>query len=139
MSINAYQKTQRSAMSPTEIEQTVFRQITGRLIRAKDGSDPIARAHAINDNGALWRALLTDLVNTENKLPDDVKAGLVSLALWVGRYSALVLRGEKPIDALIEVNEQIIGGLGAQLATGQSTPAPAPAAPSPVGGTSVTL
>ena len=137
MSINAYQKTLRTAMSPSQAELTVFRQVTGRLIQAKTISDPIAFANAINDNDKLWRIILTDLVNPDNKLPDDVKAGLISLAMWVERHSGKVLRQEAAIDVLIEVNEQIIDGLRMQV-EGRAAAQP-PAERGPGVGASVTL
>lgn len=137
MSINAYQKTLRTAMSPSQAELTVFRQVTGRLITAKTATDPIAFASAINDNDKLWRILLTDLVNPDNKLPDEVKGGLISLALWVERHSGKVLRQEGAIDALIEVNEQIIEGLRMQVE--RRPTAPPPEEPASGAGTSVTL
>lgn len=125
MSINAYQKTLRTAMSPSQVELTVFRQITGRLHQAKTLTDPIARAQAINDNAKLWRIIFTDAVNPDNKLADEVKAGLISLAMWVERHSGLVLREGQAIDPLIDINEQMIEGLRMQVETPSSQPQPA--------------
>ncbi|MCM8738745.1 flagellar biosynthesis regulator FlaF [Azospirillum sp. A1-3] len=124
MSINAYQKTLRTAMSPSQVELTVFRQITGRLLQAKSVTDPIVRAQAINENANLWRIILTDAVNPDNKLADEVKAGLISLAMWVERHSGVVLREGQSIDPLVEVNEQMIEGLRMQVETPPSQPQP---------------
>src|SRR6202035_5677201 len=64
-------------------------------------------------NHQLWGALLADLALPQNALPDDLKARLISLALWVMRYTPSVMQGIASPDPLIAVNRNILDGLSA--------------------------
>ena len=70
---------------------------------------------AIDLNCKLWNALERDLGKKENQLPDDLKAKLISVAMWVERHSVLVKAGNAKVDSLIEVNQSIMIGLESQL------------------------
>ena len=60
----------------------------------------------------LWTVLMKDLCEPENGLPDTLKAGLLSIGLWVMRESDAIVRGEKnDLAALIEINSAICEGL----------------------------
>ena len=52
-----------------------------------------------------------DCMETENPLPDALKASIISLALFVDDYTTEVLIGRKEIDPLIEINRNVIKGL----------------------------
>ena len=47
-----------------------------------------------------------------------LRASIVSLSIWVGKHTSLVIRGKDEIDPLIEINRMIMQGLagGAQAA-----------------------
>ena len=94
----------------TEIE--AFEKATQGLIenKEKDIKD-LSFLEAIDLNKTLWRTLETDLVSKENKLPDALKAKLISVAMWVEKHSTLAEEGKVKIDSLIEVNQSIINGL----------------------------
>jgi flagellar biosynthesis activator protein FlaF len=49
----------------------------------------------------------------DNALPTDLKARLISLALWVQRYTPAVMGGTASPDPLIAVNKNILEGLAA--------------------------
>jgi flagellar biosynthesis activator protein FlaF len=46
-----------------------------------------------------------------NGLPPPLRAGIISLALWVDRFTSDVVTGRDSIDELIGVNRAIIDGL----------------------------
>ena len=94
----------------TEIE--AFEKSTQALIENKecDITDE-SFIEAISMNKLLWRTLETDLASKENKLPDALKAKLISVAMWVEKHSELSEKGEARVDSLIEVNQSIIKGL----------------------------
>ena len=66
---------------------------------------------AIDWNKRLWRTLAADCMDDRNTLTQDVRAKIVSLSLWVSKYSRKVTREKAPIDPLIEINRTIMQGL----------------------------
>ena len=65
-----------------------------------------------------------DLATEENVFPDDLKAQIISLAIWVDKHSSRVLRGDATVDSLITVNRTVMEG----LATIPEQPAAQPSA-----------
>lgn len=90
-------------------EADVFRHATGGL-RAAEARDPIVVARAIADNQRLWHVVMDLLRDPTNRLPEALRADLLSVGHAVQRE----MRSETPdIDFLIAVNEQIVAGLAA--------------------------
>jgi flagellar protein FlaF len=60
----------------------------------------------------LWSVLIEDLAKTENDLPKQLRADLISVGLWIMR-EAEQLRLEKPVsfESMIEVSTAIRDGL----------------------------
>ena len=112
MTHKAYQATQRITESPRENEYRLFGQVTGALIDAqKDGASGGPLAEAIDWNRRLWRTLASDCMDERNQLPREVRAQIVSLSLWVSKYSKQVTRQGAPMQPLIEINRTIMQGL----------------------------
>jgi len=112
MSHKAYQNTQAVTEDPRATEYRVFGKITGALIDAeKKGVKGGALAEAIDWNRKLWRTLASDCLDDRNQLPREVRAQIVSLSLWVSKYSKQVTRNGAPMQPLIEVNRNIMQGL----------------------------
>lgn len=60
----------------------------------------------------LWSILLEDLVHPENGLPEDLKASLISIGIWMLRRAEEIRLGkQQDFQALIEVSETICRGL----------------------------
>src|SRR5262249_38421989 len=111
MSIASYRRAHETAEAPREMEQRCFSVVTGKLIDAKqNGGRSLVEACYLNER--LWSTLASDLALPSNGLPDELKARLISLAIWVHRYTPRVMSGEVTPDALISVNRNIIEGLG---------------------------
>ncbi|HEV2650160.1 MAG TPA: flagellar biosynthesis regulator FlaF [Rhizomicrobium sp.] len=112
MTLKAYQNAQTVTENPRATEYRLFGQVTGALIDAqKPEIGPGERAEAIDWNRKLWRTLAADCMDDRNLLSSDVRAKIVSLSLWVTRYSKQVTRSGAPIDPLIQVNRTIMQGL----------------------------
>jgi flagellar protein FlaF len=113
MSIQAYQRAQTQGDSPRELEYRAFGMATARLVRAQEaGRSALGElSEALAFNRQLWTALSADCALPENQLPDVVRATIISLAIWVRRYSRDVLRGEADIEDLIKVNRDMMEGL----------------------------
>lgn len=117
MSINAYQTAARIKEDPREAEYRIFVQVTAALERhAADQTATSGLAEAVHDNRRLWNALADDLTEEANRFDDRMKAGLISLALWVNRESGNVVAGRTSVRALIEVNRIILRGLAPTVA-----------------------
>ena len=112
MTLRAYQNTQRITEDPRQTEYRLFGQVTGALIDAqKAGTSGGPLAEAIDWNRQLWRTLAADCLDDRNQLPQDVRAKIVSLSLWVAKYSKEVTRQGASLDPLIDVNRTIMQGL----------------------------
>jgi flagellar protein FlaF len=114
MSIQAYQRAATQAESPRELEYRAFGQVTAHLVRIKSepaGVEPAAIAEALDANRKLWNVLSADCATPENQLPQTLRAQIISLALWVSRYSSEVVREGAALDPLIDINRAMMEGL----------------------------
>jgi flagellar protein FlaF len=112
MSHHAYQSAQRVTEDPRAAEYRLFGQVTGALIDAqKNGIKGGPLAEAVDWNRRLWGTLAADCMDDRNRLPKEVRAQIVSLSLWVTRYSKDVMRRGASMDPLITVNRTIMQGL----------------------------
>lgn len=125
MSYTKYKTAQASTETPRQTEYRVFAEVTRSLLdcRAQERVDA-SFFSAIDRNRRLWLTLQMDLASEDNRFPDDLKAQIISLAIWVDKHSSLVLRGNATVDSLIVVNRAMMEGLA-------SMPAPAVAAAAP--------
>jgi flagellar protein FlaF len=121
MSINAYRRRKEAAETPRELERRAFTTAIGKLIEGKEkGGRALIEACFVNQQ--LWTALAVDLALPDNGLSEDLKARLISISIWVQRYTPQVMAGSASADPLISVNRSILEGLS-------QTPAPAPVGP----------
>jgi flagellar protein FlaF len=130
MSVAAYRKTMKSVSTPREIERLLLSKYCAALSQdqeAFDRADSKAEKNAIlasslrdvlYDNARLWRLFKADLSSEGNQLPAQLRARLISIAIFVERQTRAVLRGEGRVKVLIDVNQSIIAGLAATEAAG---------------------
>lgn len=112
MTFKAYQNTQQITENSRETEYRLFGQVTGALINAqREGRIGGPLAEAVDWNRKMWRLLAADCLDDRNKLPDGLRANIVSLSLFVTRYSKDVMRNGASLDPLIEINRSIMQGL----------------------------
>ena len=112
MTHKAYQTTQRITESPRDSEYRLFGQVTGALIDAREsGIKGGPLAETVDWNRRLWRTLAADCMDERNQLPQDLRAKIVSLSLWIAKYSRSVTREGASLDPLIQVNRTIMQGL----------------------------
>jgi len=112
MTLKAYQNTQRITEDSRQTEYRLFGQVTGALITAqRTGTTGGPLAEAVDWNRKLWRTLATDCLDERNQLPQELRANIVSLSLWVTKYSKDVTRKGAPLDPLIDINRTIMQGL----------------------------
>lgn len=115
MSIQAYQRAATQAETPRDLEYRAFGSVTAALVRVKEQETaPAQIAEALDANRRLWNVLSADCSTAENKLPMGLRGQIISLALWVGRYSSEVLREGADLEPLIDVNRAMMEGLAAR-------------------------
>ena len=126
MSIAAYKTTIRESETPRQIERRVLSRVTGQMAARAEAFD---RAESARDRGTLlaeglredlatnqkfWSELQFDLSQPGNALPAELRAGLISLAIWVDRQTSTVMGGHAGVRALVDINRSIVAGLAGQ-------------------------
>lgn len=112
MSIAAYQQTIAETEDPRRIEYRLFLRITLELEKHVRGEGDAEELKAVLwRNQELWNALRADLLSSDNELPGQLKAGLVSLSFSVDRSTTRVLEGKDGLRLLVDVNRSIMQGL----------------------------
>ena len=112
MTLKAYQKAQAAGETPRNAEYRLFGQVTGALIDANSaGLKGKPLIEAIDWNRRLWSTLAVDCIDEGNRLPKQLRAQIISLSLWVTKYSSEVMHQGAPLDPLIDINRTIMQGL----------------------------
>ena len=114
------QVTQRTATGRA-LEISVFEQITQALqaVHDNNGENPGEWGDAIHRNLQLWSIIAADVLNEENVLPSETRAGLFSLSEFVRRTSMKVLAGADGLADIIDVNRTIMAGLDGSAASAE--------------------
>lgn len=119
MSLQAYQKTQARTENSRDTEFRLFAQVTRALQEAEGEPRGSAKlVEAVDWNRRLWSALATDCSDANNRLPAAVRAQIISLSLWVSRYSSQVIRNRATVEPLVDINRTIMQGLSGAQAPG---------------------
>jgi len=117
MSVTAYQQARAFSETPRTVEYRLISEITSEMVRARDAGYAGARLMpALHRNRELWTTFSTLCGNDGNQLPLETRSGIISLALWVERYTSDVIKGGETVDELISVNRSIMEGLATQKA-----------------------
>lgn len=97
--------------TPRDAEYEVFSRVTRMLREAAEGGHGASLIAAVHKNNQLWTILAGDLSGPGNGLPDQVRAGLLSLAGFSLRHGHLVLARKAGVDPLIDINMAVMRGL----------------------------
>jgi len=122
MSLHAYQSAATRAEDPRATEYRLFAQVTRSLMDAKE-----LPAHAIQDkvkaldwNRRVWSNLAIDCASEGNQLPQQLRASIISLSIFVSKHSSAVIRDGEDIDVLVDINRTIMQGLAPQNTAGDA-------------------
>ncbi len=114
---SAYENSLNLSDDSRDVEYRLLAQVTSALIKAKDNPGDVKLVmEAAMWNRDVWSALRVDLTDDNNRLPQELRASLISLSLWIERETQSVMGSEGDIDALIEVNKNIMAGLKPEMA-----------------------
>lgn len=113
MSVQAYQTSLSRAENPRQTEYRLLGQVTQALMEAQgfDKYEFSRLAKVLDWNRRVWSAFATDCAMESNNLPDSLRAGIISLSIFVSKHSGAVLRSGAEIDPLIDINKMIMQGL----------------------------
>lgn len=126
--VQAYAQTQKSSMSPREIEAMAFTKAALMMEDAKKNlEDYDGYASALKFNQLLWTIIQADIVDKANQLPDALKANILSLSIFVDKQTIKALADTKIdyLDSLININKNLAEGLMTKPPAAQ-TPAEPP-------------
>lgn len=115
MSLDVYRRVRSIAETPRAAEYRLMSEITGQMIQARDaGLTGAALAPALHRNREVWNVFSASCGASGNKLPAQLRASIISIALWVERFTTEVVTGRDSIDELITVNRAVIEGLAGE-------------------------
>ncbi|MBN8646868.1 MAG: flagellar biosynthesis regulator FlaF [Caulobacterales bacterium] len=117
MSLNAYQTLQKKVETPRETEYRLFTQVTRALIEAASlpKTEIARRMDALDWNRRVWTFLASDCYDPNNALPEQLRAGIISLSIFVGKYTSEIMQKDADIETLIDINRTIMQGLAGQI------------------------
>jgi flagellar protein FlaF len=109
----AYATNKAPIRTPRGTEYEAFARITHRLKAAaeKGASGFPDLAQALHLNRQLWTMLAADVAESDNGLPQDLRARIFYLAEFTALHSRKVLRGEDSAETLIDINMAVMRGL----------------------------
>lgn len=118
---------------PQTTESLALMQAARRLNAARDAVEQNVEGYreALRLNWRLWTIIQCDVASDENNLPDELKANIMSLSIFVDRQTldALNAPAASKLGILIDINRNVAAGLSARPAPaadpGPSRPAEA--------------
>jgi len=119
MPLSAYQRARQVAETPRSAEHRLLGEITAGLIHARDyGLVGPALIDVLHRDREVWQAFAADCGMPGNGLPTQLRASIVSIALWVDRHISLVMAGREDLEPLIDVNRLVMQGLEGEARAG---------------------
>lgn len=98
-------------------EYAAFQAVTARLNKSRRADASMSeRAAALHDNRKLWTILASDLADSDNGLPQSLRAQLFYLAEFSLLQSRKALDEAEALTALVEINTAVMRGLSGQEA-----------------------
>ncbi len=112
MSFAAYQRVAQVTETPRQLEYRLLGEVCRELSEVeRDGSDRRRTLEALDWNRRVWMTFSVDCAKPENALPVELRSRIISLGMWVYRYTEDAMWKEAAIQPLIDVNAAMIKGL----------------------------
>jgi flagellar biosynthesis activator protein FlaF len=94
-------------------ERETFDELLARLAAGKEkGMLSRESVEALFYLDRFWKLLMEDLAQTGNGLPDDLKANLISIGIWMLKeIEAIRFSRVTSLDALMDINRLVRDGL----------------------------
>lgn len=101
--------TKSDRRSEYDVIAKVTQQMRDTAVQAK--ADFPAFVSALHLNRRLWTALVVDVADDDNPLPDELKARIMYLADFTRHHTHRVLREKASVLPLLEINMAVLRGL----------------------------
>ncbi len=133
---SAYSQVHNMGGDPRGTEARAFMEAARRLSEARERVDEDVDAYrkALRLNWRLWTIIQSDVSSPDNTLPDDLKANIISLSIFVDKHTleALAEPSGTKLNVLVDINRNIAAGLMTNPeAAAEAEPAQAPASSTP--------
>ncbi|WP_170774863.1 flagellar biosynthesis regulator FlaF [Ruegeria lacuscaerulensis] len=115
----AYVQTAAPTRTPRDTEYEAISKITHRLkaAAARQKSDFGTFVQALHENRRLWNVLASGVADSDNALPNDLRARIFYLAEFTEQHSGQVLGNKATVEPLLEINMAVLRGLRQMGAT----------------------
>lgn len=109
----AYAQTAAPTRTPRDTEYEAISRITRRLkaAAAQKSTDFTGFVTALHANRRLWTVLATGVSDSDNALPNDLRARIFYLAEFTEQHSSQVLSNNATVEPLLEINTAVLRGL----------------------------
>lgn len=122
MAADRYARAIATTETDREREYRLLARANRLMAEAKKTGDLASLYRAVLYNRQIWNTFLIDLTDERNALPRELKGALISIGIWVERFSDPVCEGKESVQDLIDVNRTIMEGL---MPTAAAMPVPA--------------
>lgn len=118
--MNAFSSAQRGYAAHAETTQTgrraeyaLIAKLTHRLRATAQGSKSnyTEYVQALHDNRKLWNTLAIDVADTDNELPEALRARVFYLSEFTAQHTSKILRDKASVMPLLEINMAVLRGL----------------------------
>ncbi|MGQ0674910.1 MAG: flagellar biosynthesis regulator FlaF [Rhodospirillales bacterium] len=127
----AHHAAQASNAKAQSTEALALIEAARRLNAARDAVETNVESYreSLRLNWRLWTIIQCDVASAENNLPDELKANIVSLSIFVDRQTldALNAPAASKLGILIDINRNVAAGLAARPESPVAPVAPTPA------------
>jgi len=111
MAADRYARAIATTETDREREYRLLARANRLMAEAKKTGDLASLYRAVLYNRQIWNTFLIDLTDERNALPRELKGALISIGIWVERFTDPVCEGAESVDDLIDVNRTIMEGL----------------------------
>jgi flagellar protein FlaF len=112
---NTYKNAAKQAMSPRELEASLLLQAAARLQTVQDAWDGKQSEldEALLFNRKLWSVFLSEMTDSKNPMPRNVRQNVANLGLFVMNQTVAALHDRRPeqLGSLININRELAAGL----------------------------
>jgi flagellar protein FlaF len=110
-----YKHVAKQAMGPRELEASLLLQAAARLQTVQDSWE--GKQGDLNDallfNRKLWSVFLSEMTDSNNPMPKDVRQNVANLGLFVMNHTVSLMKDRRPeqLGSLININRELAAGL----------------------------
>ena len=111
----AYGRIAQATQSPRDLEASLLLKAASKIQAIRDDWDNRSKDldEALTYNRKLWTILVSSVTSPENPLPQEIKANIANLAMFIFNHTISVSFEPKPqrLNILISINRDIAAGL----------------------------